>query len=191
MVDREQAILDAAERLIAEHGFHAVGVDLIGEEAGISGSAIYRHFSSKDEILGALFAAATAELLVRLGAVRDDPQQELEHLVDVHLDFTLERTRLAAIWQHEQRSLTHSHRRNFVRGRELYVQRWLTTLAAAFPGQKHEELVVAMNAAQSAIMTVAMGPRSVATSRRRAVVRAQVLAGLTALADSPSKEEVS
>jgi AcrR family transcriptional regulator len=191
MMDREQAILDAAERLIAEHGFHAVGVDLIGEEAGISGSAIYRHFSSKDEILGALFAAATAELLVRLGAVRDDPQQELEHLVDVHLDFTLERTRLAAIWQHEQRSLTHSHRRNFVRGRELYVQRWLTTLAAAFPGQEQEELVVAMNAAQSAIMSVAMGPRSVATSRRRAVVRAQVLAGLAALADSPSKEEVS
>jgi len=190
-MDREQAILDAAERLIAEHGFHAVGVDLIGQEAGISGSAIYRHFSSKDEILGALFAAATAELLVRLGAVRDDPQQELAHLVDVHLDFTLERDRLAAIWQHEQRSLAHSHRRNFVRGREVYVQRWLSSLAVAFPGCEQEELVVAMNAAQSAIMSVAMGPRSVATSRRREVVRAHVLAGLAALAGSPLKEEVS
>lgn len=189
-MDREQAILRAAERLIADRGFHAVGVDSIGEQAGVSGSAIYRHFSSKDEILGALFSAATAELLVRLGTVREDPQQELEHLVDVHLDFTLERERLAVIWQHEQRSLTQSHRRNFVRGREVYVQRWLSSLAAALPGQTHEELVVAMNAAQSAIMSVAMGPRSVASSRRRAVVRAQVLAGLGAVADAPLKEVV-
>jgi AcrR family transcriptional regulator len=58
-VSREQAILDAAERLITEHGFHAGGVDMIGEEAGISGSAIYRHFSAKAEILEALSTTAT------------------------------------------------------------------------------------------------------------------------------------
>ena len=190
MLGRERAILDAAERLIAEHGFHAVGVDMIGEEAGISGSAIYRHFSAKVEILEALFSAATAQLLLRLGPVRDDPQRELEHLVDVHLDFTLERTRLAAIWQHEQRSLTDSHRRSFVRGRQVYVQRWIDSLAAAFPEREEQELVVAMNAAQAAIMSVAMGPRSLATARRRTVVRGQVLAGLDALADHPSKEKV-
>jgi AcrR family transcriptional regulator len=189
-MDREQAILNAAEMLIAEHGFHAVGVDLIGEKAGVTGSAIYRHFSAKDEILGALFAAATAELFLRLGAVWDDPRRELEHLVDVHLDFTLERQQLAAIWQHEQRSLTNSHQRRLMRERKVYVQRWLASLAAAFPGHEEDELVVAMNAAQAAIMSVAVGPRSVATSRRRAVVRAQVLAGLGALADVPSKEKV-
>lgn len=182
MVGTQQRILDAAERLFASDGFHAVGVDAIGAEAGVSGSAIYRHFSGKDEILAALFDEATSELLMRLGALQADPHEELAHLVEVHLDFTLERSRLALIWQHEQRSLTAANRRAFARARERYIERWIGCLSRAYPNQGRDELAIAMNAAQAAIMSVMLRPRSAGEAQTRAVVREQVLAGLRTLA---------
>ena len=50
---REQ-LLSAAADLVAERGFHAVGIADIGAAAGVSGAAIYRHFASKQDILVAL-----------------------------------------------------------------------------------------------------------------------------------------
>lgn len=176
----QQRILEAAERLFAAQGFHAVGVDAIGSDAGLSGSAIYRHFSSKDEILAALFDAATSELLVRLGPPLA-LDEELVHLVDVHLDFTLERSLLSMIWQHEQRSLTDAHRRSFVRARAHYVDRWMTALAMTYPDQSRDVHALAMNAAQAAIMSVTLRPRSAGSAETRAVVRSLVLAGLDSL----------
>jgi AcrR family transcriptional regulator len=44
-------ILDAAERLFAEHGPVSVSIRDIAAEAGLPHSAIYRYFESKDEVL--------------------------------------------------------------------------------------------------------------------------------------------
>ncbi len=44
-------ILDAAERLFAEHGPVSVTMRDIAAEAGLSHSAIYRYFASRDELL--------------------------------------------------------------------------------------------------------------------------------------------
>ena len=65
---RDREILKAAARLFARRGFHAVGVDEIGEAAGVTGPAIYRHFGSKDEILGALFETASSDVLLPIVA---------------------------------------------------------------------------------------------------------------------------
>ena len=46
-----------------------------------SGSAIYRHFPSKDAILAALFDRILDTLLVRVGEPDEDPQADLEKLV--------------------------------------------------------------------------------------------------------------
>lgn len=178
---REKEILRAAETLFAAHGFHAVGVDAIGADAGITASTIYRHFSGKDEILGALFEEATAELLLRLDPPHEEPSDELAHLVNVHFDFTVERTKLATIWQHEQRSLTALHRRNFVRGRDRYILRWLSCLSATYPNRRRDELAAAMNAAQAAIMSVTLrSPKSDVVQLGR-VIKTQVIAGLATL----------
>jgi AcrR family transcriptional regulator len=63
--------------------------------AVITGSAIDRHFASKDEILGALFDAASAEVIERLGPLRTEAHEKLKALVDAHLAFTLERRSVA------------------------------------------------------------------------------------------------
>ncbi|MBY0288391.1 MAG: TetR/AcrR family transcriptional regulator [Mycobacteriaceae bacterium] len=60
--DRRARILAAAAALAARHGFHAVAMDEIGDEAGIVGSGVYRHFSDKQNILVALLDQDMARL---------------------------------------------------------------------------------------------------------------------------------
>lgn len=183
--ERERAILAAAERLFAERGFHAVGMAELGPAAGITGSAIYRHFASKDDILSSLFDEAGAELMERLGPPLTEIDEELEALVDAHLDFTLDRRSLALIWLHEQRSLSAVHRRTFLARRERYLQRWLNVLERLHPGVPRPALGAAMNAAQTGLMSVALLPPIEEPAVVRELVRTQVLAGLQSLARVP------
>lgn len=47
-------ILDASERLFAQHGFDAVSLRKITSEAGVNLAAVNYHFGSKDELIGAV-----------------------------------------------------------------------------------------------------------------------------------------
>src|SRR5471030_625728 len=46
-----ERILTAAGDLFYRHGIRAVGVEAIAEEAGTNKMTLYRHFSSKDELV--------------------------------------------------------------------------------------------------------------------------------------------
>jgi AcrR family transcriptional regulator len=49
--DTKQAILDAAERLFAQHGFHAGSLRVLTSGAGVNLGAVNYHFSSKDALI--------------------------------------------------------------------------------------------------------------------------------------------
>lgn len=51
-------VLRAAGDLFYEHGFHAVGVDLIIERAGVAKATMYRHFPTKDDLIAACLDVA-------------------------------------------------------------------------------------------------------------------------------------
>lgn len=51
-------LLRAAGELFYEHGFHAVGIDLIVERAGVAKATLYRHFPTKDDLIAAYLADA-------------------------------------------------------------------------------------------------------------------------------------
>ena len=61
--DRRTQLLTAAEQLIAERGFLAVRLEDIGAAAGVSGPAIYRHFSGKEGLLVELLVEVSTRLL--------------------------------------------------------------------------------------------------------------------------------
>jgi len=92
--DRKQSILDAAERLFANKGFSAAGIDEIAREAGIPKSLIYYYFSGKDGILEELFqrfSDQTLEIKRELtAALLGDPKRNLSALMATALDFTRE-----------------------------------------------------------------------------------------------------
>ena len=44
-------VLRVAGELFYEHGFHAVGIDLIIERAAVAKATLYRHFPTKDDLI--------------------------------------------------------------------------------------------------------------------------------------------
>lgn len=51
MTPAGRRVLEAAERLFYERGIHAVGVDLIADEAGVTKKTLYDRFGSKEQIV--------------------------------------------------------------------------------------------------------------------------------------------
>jgi AcrR family transcriptional regulator len=73
-------ILDAAERLFAEHGYTAVSMRSITAAAGVNVAAIHFHFASKEALFEAIFnrrvQPINAARLVGLRSARDDERGE-------------------------------------------------------------------------------------------------------------------
>ncbi|HEY5243258.1 MAG TPA: TetR/AcrR family transcriptional regulator [Polyangiaceae bacterium] len=66
------AILDAAEAVFAERGFHGARIQDIAERARIAVGTVYNHFEDKDDVLGALLEQRSEEMISQLHPVRDD-----------------------------------------------------------------------------------------------------------------------
>jgi TetR/AcrR family transcriptional regulator, regulator of autoinduction and epiphytic fitness len=68
---REDAIVAAVNRLLADKGFDLMTVDEVAADVGIAKASLYKHFASKE----ALAAAAMVRLLQRTLAVVDEQAQ--------------------------------------------------------------------------------------------------------------------
>lgn len=79
---REDAIVSAVNRLLAEKGFDGMTVDEVAAEVGIAKASLYRHFPSKED----LAAAAMVRVMQRAMAFLDSLDQKappLQRLKDV------------------------------------------------------------------------------------------------------------
>jgi AcrR family transcriptional regulator len=56
-----ERILDTARDLFHERGIRAVGVDAIAEAAGTNKMTMYRHFSSKDDLIVACLRSLASD----------------------------------------------------------------------------------------------------------------------------------
>jgi AcrR family transcriptional regulator len=148
-------ILKAAKELFYERSFAAVGVDEIGQRAGVTGPAIYRHFRGKDEILSTLFDDAIDRLMEATAVQSEDPWEELEGLIRGHALFVLSERKLAGVKIREERSLAEPYRRGLHRRERRYVERWTDCLARCYPDLELEELTTAAHVALGALNSVA------------------------------------
>lgn len=69
--DERRAILDATLRVLRRSGFDRATLDEVLTEAGLSTRAFYRHYSSKDELLVALYQQEVAAVSSRLSRLVD------------------------------------------------------------------------------------------------------------------------
>jgi AcrR family transcriptional regulator len=160
-VSRDRQILDAAAALFYEKGFHGVGVDEIGERVGISGPALYRHFSGKDEILATLLNETLDELIAAAAPVHDDARQDLERLIRHHVEFSIENRHLINVYQREVRSLVEPWRRQYNRRMQQYASRWQEAIARTFPDASAAHVAAGTQAAIGLIHSVTYWPPKV------------------------------
>lgn len=162
---RESQIIDAAARLFYKHGFHNVGMDDIGEAVGISGPAIYKHFSSKDEILATLLNDAIDEI-ARRTVPDDDPRVELEHLLWSQAEFAVTHRELVSVYTRDDRELQMPWRRSFRRRAARHEQMWIDLLKRSYPHVPENQIVVIAHTLIGMIHSVARWPPSVSVDKQ-------------------------
>src|SRR5260370_19576239 len=61
--EREELILQAAEEMLAEKGYHETSMDEIAARVGIAKGTVYLHFPSKEDLVVAIFQRDMEKLL--------------------------------------------------------------------------------------------------------------------------------
>jgi AcrR family transcriptional regulator len=79
-VRSRELVLDAAERLMAQHGYEAATVAALREQAGIPMSSIYHYFGSKDGVLLAVMERGYERLFAELPELTNKFRRPVEHL---------------------------------------------------------------------------------------------------------------
>ncbi len=180
--DRRTQLLAAAEQLIAERGFLAVRLEDIGAAAGVSGPAIYRHFSGKEGLLVELLVEVSTRLLsggqaVVAGAA--DAHAALDGLIEFHLDFALNEPDLIRIQDRDLANLPAPAQRQVRRAQRRYVETWVSVLREVNPRLDEDRARVMAHAAFGLLNST---PHSVSTAGRdqsRAVLRSMTAAALS------------
>jgi AcrR family transcriptional regulator len=134
--DRRDALLAAAKRLIAKHGYLGVRLEDIGGAAGVSGPAVYRHFASKDAVLAALLVEISHTLHdggERIRQSAASPAQALLDLVAYQVDFALADPELILIYDRDRFHLPAEDLHDVRRTQRAYVEIWVDVIRAAAP----------------------------------------------------------
>ena len=97
-IDRREAILDVAERLIRTVGYERMSIQAVQDELGISRGAVYHYFGSKEDLLEAVVERMASAIGQALQPIVDE--------ADLAADEKLRRVFLVAgRWKTERRDL--------------------------------------------------------------------------------------
>ncbi|WP_423761385.1 TetR/AcrR family transcriptional regulator [Burkholderia sp. NLJ2] len=81
-LDTRERILQTASELFYREGTRAVGVDLIVAQAGVAKTSLYRHFTTKDDLIEAFLLREDADFWAHWDAVaqpyKRTPREELD-----------------------------------------------------------------------------------------------------------------
>jgi AcrR family transcriptional regulator len=133
---REQILAQAAE-LFATRGFHGVSVHDVGAACGISGPALYRHFTSKDAMLAEMLVTISERLLEEGRRCVDEAsgaQEAVDALVAWHTDFALTNKALIVVQDRDWASLPDDARERVRTLQRAYVRLWVAALQRVRPG---------------------------------------------------------
>ncbi|HEY0807608.1 MAG TPA: helix-turn-helix domain-containing protein [Pseudonocardiaceae bacterium] len=133
---RREQILAAAAELFARRGFHGVSIDDIGAAVGISGPALYRHFRSKDAMLGEMLTSISEFLLTggqRTLDTHAEPDRALTELIRFQVDFALDNPALITVQERSLGILTEPDRRRVRAMQRRYVELWVRTIMTMVP----------------------------------------------------------
>lgn len=86
-MSKRDDILQTATRLFNEYSYHAVGVDLIRDEAGVSKMTLYHHFPGKQALIEAVLKSRHERFRASLEQevqARATPEDKLYALFDWH-----------------------------------------------------------------------------------------------------------
>jgi AcrR family transcriptional regulator len=171
--DRRQLIEAAAAALFAERGFAGTGVADIATEVGITPGAIYRHFSSKEELLERIVLGSLSRIgdVVEavIAGVEPDAESQLTAVVAAMLDLTQANTTFVATYLRERHRLLDDARSRRRAAEQRVIGRLQGLLREARPGITPLDVAIRLRALNGTLTSVAMRRQTVPWTRLRAL----------------------
>ena len=136
--ERRTQILAAAAELFARHGYRGVSMGGLGAAVGLTGPALYRHFSGKEALLAEILLDISTRLHdegFRRTASAADP---LSALLDWHISFALDHQALIVVQERELENVPEPQRREIRRIQRAYVEEWVRVLRERCPRPEEE-----------------------------------------------------
>src|SRR4051794_3051811 len=87
---RRAQLLAAARAVFVAEGYHAAGMDIIAERAGVSKPVLYQHFPSKLELYLALLESSSDEIVTRVRAAlasTQDNDGRVHRTIEAYFEF--------------------------------------------------------------------------------------------------------
>ncbi|WP_104082997.1 TetR/AcrR family transcriptional regulator [Cryobacterium sp. Y11] len=141
--DRRSALLTAAATLFAQSGFNGVSIEDLGAAVGVSGPAVYRHFSGKQAVLAALLVGVSDDLF-RGGqdvmSLAADADSALTTLIGFHVDFALSNPDVIRVQDRDLDSLAEADRHRVRVLQREYVELWVDVLHRVHPAVETAQL---------------------------------------------------
>lgn len=127
---------------MAERGFAGVRLEDIGAAVGVSGPAMYRHFTGKDAVLAEMLITISQRLHgggEAVVAASTDDADALERLIEFHVDFATTEPELIRVQDRDLSSLTPEASREVRRLQRQYVELWTDVLVRVDPSIPRQE----------------------------------------------------
>ncbi|GHH48347.1 TetR family transcriptional regulator [Streptomyces candidus] len=146
MTPASRRVLEAAGRLFYAHGIHAVGVDRIAAEAGVTKKTLYDRYGSKEQLVVEYLADRDERwrdfLGRRLEAVGEEPAARVLAVFDASHAWALERggKGCGMVNAHAELSGPDHLAHPVVTGQKAWMLDLFTTLAAGLAPERREEL---------------------------------------------------
>ncbi len=160
--DRKIQLAVLAADLFRQRGYHAVGISDIASAAGITGAAVYRHYSNKQEILAQVLLTSVDTLADTVRRVLHpapgdiagtasatasaEPDRRMSALVDALARLAVERRDAVALWRWLGRHLDRERQLEVRRRGEAPMLDWAAELRRQRP---------ALSAAESELLCLA------------------------------------
>ena len=87
---RRAQLLEAAQAIFVDRGYHAAGMDEIAERAGVSKPVLYQHFPGKRELYLALLDTADEEIISEVLASMqssEDNKERVQATISAYFEF--------------------------------------------------------------------------------------------------------
>lgn len=176
---RRSAYLAAAATLFAARSYAEVTIGDLGEAAGVSGPALYKHFANKEAVLVELLVAVSQRLLgAAQEIVADDlpPAEKLDRLVAFHADFALQESDTILIQGRDLGLLPPDASRRVRSLQRAYLEQWRTVLTAVRPELDRDECELRLQGVFGLLNSTAFSAGHIAARPRSA----RILAGMAA-----------
>lgn len=130
---RRDDLLAAAVQVFSQKGFAAASVQEVADAAGLPKPAIYKEFSSKEDLLAGIIDRAheqTLALMAEIRALDAPPLERLREYLFRHARWYLDDVALVNVFFREWGSFTTPERRTATAGRRRQYDRFLRELIA-------------------------------------------------------------